>query len=723
MMRKPAASPSAPPRRSVSIFAQGDVCAIAGLRLAPGAKRSWFEQDVWVLSDIVDAHRMVGARELVWDFTQIHNPPWRVVTKEILLSLMAPQHEAVLESAHALRTLRSPRTCYRLLEQFIAWFNWLTSEEITSLGEVTQELCERYLEMRHWSVPVPGKPRRRLDPDTMAEVARTLKIIAPYGELLSIDSYTAGFTPWPGKTAAEVVGRSPSGGENRTQPVPDLLMQPLLETCLYLVNVVGPQLVDVLAAMRANKTEYTELPTATMAHVPAVLDLFERMRATGEPLPAVPETQETRRRIRSGDDPLRRFAWGRVANMIGCSRFGPSPIKALRQPAVELAEVVGIEKSWAREAALVARANDGELMPWTAPLAEDDLEMMANYVATAALVVTAALTGMRTSELLELEAGCRHPRPTISAGGVRFRLAGRLIKGQKLGGAPDEWVVIEQVDRAIALVETLRGYEAGTALFGTIALGDRIENLRKWLERTGNRARWGLPAIPPGPVNARMLRRTLALAIAKRPGGLLAAKVALKHISVATTEGYTASPGGSQRLFLAEVQEAEDEHHTRLTVEAFRDFQAGRMPAGPGARGLVDAFHHVDSQLKDAARTDPKVLKDDRHLETLLRKLANSLHAGPANFCWFRDPAKALCLRLAGTPGAKKPLIGMCDSARCPQATHQPSHRPVWVGQIAVLDATFESPRTPKGEKIRLMPERDRCLRVVAEIDAASTAA
>ncbi|CAO0837554.1 Integrase OS=Streptomyces microflavus OX=1919 GN=Smic_07850 PE=4 SV=1 [Streptomyces microflavus] len=40
-----------------------------------------------------------------------------------------------------------------------------------------------------------------------------------------------------------------------------------------------------------------------------------------------------------------------------------------------------------------------------------------------------------------------------------------------------------------------------------------------------------------------MLRRTLALSIAARPGGLLAAKIALKHISVATTEGYAAHPG------------------------------------------------------------------------------------------------------------------------------------------------------------------------------------
>ncbi|MGV9875968.1 hypothetical protein ACWDU0_23975 [Streptomyces cellulosae] len=152
-------------------------------------------------------------------------------------------------------------------------------------------------------------------------------------------------------------------------------------------------------------------------------------------------------------------------------------------------------------------------------------------------------------------------------------------------------MVIEQVDRAVALAERLMARPAGEALFGTIDLAGRLKNLRGWLERTGNRERWGLPVIRQGPLNAWMLRRTLSLAIAERSGGLLAAKVALKHISVATTEGYAARAGGSHRLFHAEIEEAEEAHHVQLTVEAFRDVQAGRMPAGPGARGLVDAFH------------------------------------------------------------------------------------------------------------------------------------
>ncbi|MFD9816438.1 hypothetical protein [Streptomyces sp. NPDC059080] len=50
--------------------------------------------------------------------------------------------------------------------------------------------------------------------------------------------------------------------------------------------------------------------------------------------------------------------------------------------------------------------------------------------------------------------------------------------------------------------------------------------------------RLGLEPIPDGPVNPRALRRTLAMAIAQRPHGLMAVKLHLKHVSVATAEGY-----------------------------------------------------------------------------------------------------------------------------------------------------------------------------------------
>lgn len=73
----------------------------------------------------------------------------------------------------------------------------------------------------------------------------------------------------------------------------------------------------------------------------------------------------------------------------------------------------------------------------------------------------------------------------------------------------------------------------------------------------------------------------------------------------------------------------------------------------------------------------------------------------------------------AGTPDAQRPLVGMCDSARCPQATHHPCHRPVWASQADSVQVFIGDPRIPKGEKARLCPELDRALLVIAGIDAA----
>jgi hypothetical protein len=213
--------------------------------------------------------------------------------------------------------------------------------------------------------------------------------------------------------------------------------------------------------------------------------------------------------------------------------------------------------------------------------------------------------------------------------------------------------------------------------------------------------------------------RTLAIELAYRPGGLLAAKVHLKHISVATTEGYAARPGGAQARLLAEIGEHEQQRNLDVLVAEFRNFQAGVRPAGPGARDLAKFFETVDGQLPAA---EPETIATDQQVRNLLARRARTLHLGPANYCWFIDPAKALCLRLAGTPNADKPLIGMCDSARCPQATHHPCHRPVWADTADAGKAFLARlGRGQKAERARLEAEVTRAQRITAEIDAAST--
>jgi hypothetical protein len=64
----------------------------------------------------------------------------------------------------------------------------------------------------------------------------------------------------------------------------------------------------------------------------------------------------------------------------------------------------------------------------------------------------------------------------------------------------------------------------------------------------------------------------------------------------------------------------------------------------------------------------------------------------------------------------------MCDSARCPQATHHPCHRPIWA-EHAATTKTFLGTlgKTRATERSRLEADYERAQRVIAEIDAATT--
>ncbi|MET8249397.1 hypothetical protein ABZV31_36540 [Streptomyces sp. NPDC005202] len=172
--------------------------------------------------------------------------------------------------------------------------------------------------------------------------------------------------------------------------------------------------------------------------------------------------------------------------------------------------------------------------------------------------------------------------------------------------------------------------------------------------------------------------------------------------------------------FHQEWKQAEANEKLSRTVEAFRQFQQGQLPAGPGpgAEALMAAFRTVEEEL-DGHQPGPAKVVTDRQVELLLKNKAATLHLSAANYCWFEDPAKALCLKLAGAKSAAAPLTGLCDSARCPQATHHLIHPPVWQNATANSTVLLASPRIPAGEKTRLRSEHERSQRVLEEIDNA----
>jgi hypothetical protein len=180
-------------------------------------------------------------------------------------------------------------------------------------------------------------------------------------------------------------------------------------------------------------------------------------------------------------------------------------------------------------------------------------------------------------------------------------------------------------------------------------------------------------------------------------------------------------PGGSQARFLADVGKEEQRRNLALVQAEYGNYKNGIMPSGPGARDLAAFFAATAGAPAGPGRQPPAVIPGDQQVRAMLARRAKTLHFGPANFCWFTDPAKALCLRQAGTPGADQPLLAMCDSARCPQATHHPCHREIWAEAVTQHEEFIAAlPRSQATEKARLQRELDRARHVLAGIDAAA---
>ncbi|HEY3690544.1 MAG TPA: hypothetical protein VGL46_09590 [Pseudonocardiaceae bacterium] len=701
-----------------SPFAGRLVEELLRLDIGPAGPHPRFDDDVWDLSGVLKKPVQVQSCLLLWDFTAIARPAWRTVLREFLVALRAPHHELVAHLPWARRTALSLLSCNYRLTDAVAWLNWLAGEGVHDLAEVTQEHCDRRLKERRDA---------GLAASTLCLEITVVKDLARYTGLFTADRYAAGFMPWKGKSAAAIAEytRSP---ENTTPAIPDTVLVPALRAGLYLVGTIGPHvaaLVEHLAERRTGASANFGIPQRE-----ELTALLARYRASRRSLPEIDDFH-VRGRLERGwaaHDPLLRVSFGELAHDLRVSQLRASEIRRCREPIEDAVADVGLAPLWARDAEPVERADGSGRVPWTAPLTAHQAHFLASTVFNAALFTTTAITGMRASELMELTSSSCLPPEQISEGLVRYRLASKLIKGQEWGGVRDEWVVIEPAYRAVELATRLaaqlnftsNNYDPQKSVFSRFNLSSRFSSFRRWVNGPAG-IRLGLDPIPDGPVNGAMLRRTLSKDMACRPHGLWAAKVHLKHLHVATTEGYSGRPGGAQAQLHGEMKREEQAHKRQLTAAAYRDYQQGKLPAGPGAADLIASFQHVDAELAKHEAGQPIVVATDRHIELLLKKRAGSLHIQPANYCWFTDPAKALCLKLAGTPTADKPLAGLCDAARCPQATFHAEHRDVWASSADTTSTFLGNPRVPASEKARLTAEHDRTRRVVAAIDAATS--
>lgn len=710
-----------------SVFTGADVCLQAGLTLPDDVRRPLFDDDLWDFTEVVGLAVNIPLANRRFDFAVIGDPRWRMVAKELIIAALAPRHPAVAELPRAYRTPLHLRSCIGRLGELTRLFRWLDRRHVTTLAEIDTHTCEAYLAFRRYILDEDGNVVGEQSPAVRRAAAQIIVDLVNHRDLFTADRVRADLRPWGGASASAVAEMRSGRDGNTTPAVPDEILQPMLAAALHLMQVLGPHAVALNQQVREHDRVHSvrngQRRQTTTSAVDDIVTVLADYTRTGTPLPRH-EDHEITKRLAAGwsaDDLLLPVATGILARQAGRRNIDSRWMPRLRGPLTNAVAAVGVEKVFARDAEQAPTA-DGATRPWSLPLHRSQAVAVVGIVRTAAIIVLSASSGMRSSELMELRVGCRRPIEEPIPGLMRYRIASKIVKGQPLGGTDDEWVVIEPVHRAVELIEQLHDDPRDDALLlSRFSFRVRYIWFRNWVNSSAGE-RLGLAPIPEGPVSLRMLRRTIALELAYRPGGVLAAKLQLKHIATATTEGYAARPGGAQAELLAEVNKHEADRNLQLILAEFHNYRNGILPSGPGARNLTEYFATVDADVNAESAAAPKVQRNDRDILNLLSKRAKVLHLGPANYCWFVDPSRALCLKLAGTPTATRPMIGMCDSARCPQATHHDVHRSVWA-EHAERTKIFlgQLGKTRTTERTRLQADHDRAVRVIADIDAATT--
>lgn len=659
--------PSSPPPIDSELFeATLNILDLLPARTTPGTKPEPFASDRWDLCSI-DTWPAYSPH-LVINWASISNAEWRLSAKEVALLLLQPQLAIDLRLPHA---RRKPFPPWSLPQQRFSywrrWLNYLTDTGHSSLKTIAQSTCDGFLST--------------ITPESRHIAITALRDFADYGSVLTYGGYTDGFRPWGAASAKSASGQTGLGdASNKTPPIPDSLFSPLLAACLYIVEEIGPTAHELMAQRDLLRASLSTWGGRRHNFDARLDDYLSLLRKESAPLP------------------LARQDFGRThqinLSMVALN-IGMKDPQALLRPdrwtkLTSAADELGL-------------AENGILIQGTGVSRSlKDIGALVRLVSTACYIVVAALSGMRHSELAAIERSAY--RQEIVHGGItRYRVESKLLKGEPPGGKREVWTVIEPVVQALKMAEKV---SARKHPLYPREFADRYRQMVAWTNTEGS-----LHGQDPIPTDwaliPRQFRRTLARELAWRPNGVIAGKIHLKHVSVASTEGYAGRRGESANAFLAEIEAERRLMHEKETRNVIAAIEAGEPIAGLGSKALVAAVR----ALPDATNEGAQVRDREDALIALINAKSDVLHLTPLVHCWFTDPERARCLR--GVADKSKPLVGSCQPDRCVQATIHAQQVPVWLSGIEALRATIKDRRVPSGEKLRANAKVDQMMRVV----------
>ena len=711
MRAKPAittARPSLP-----SAIHPDDANILVGRPLRPGTDRSTlprFGDDLW---DLGPAMFRTNARPSYFrlNFGTFEDPALRRLAKEYVLArLSAP--------LRSYRAPCSPSTAIGTLS-FVRHFGEFLRERTGSveLGRIDPRLLDAYL------------ADVRADPSRSSQQVR-LYIDVPI-DLHHFGPWVTGggipFLPWGGRTASNVSGRSRTSAENSTPRIPEPVIGALLHWSMRYVDVFAP---DILAARE--ELDRLQAHFAQILAEDARQDRHERYRyrlrawlearqAEGRGVPLWERRPNTTRGI---PDPAVGDAYNfrLMCFQIGCPRTGTlSKSTATVSMLQKIASVMGTEVG-GMDTPISLDPDTG--LPWRERFDTDSLQHEERMLQAACYIVCAYLTGMRDSELQDMEPGCVSFERSADNLIERYRVRSTVYKHREAAGVSADWITIAPVARAVDALEVLsrraRGDRDLRSLWVSLKPWDwTADYLASQAAPIIKMFRDGLdarvpnpPAIPhvdghPWHFTTRQFRRTIAWYIANRPFGVIAGKIQYKHASVAMFEGYAGAPHGD---FRRAVEQERVLGQLDDVVAYYEAYLQGDEPGGPVSSRLKQEFDHVRDTLGDL----PGRVLDQKRLRTMLAHLGKTLHVGFLNDCFF-DPVSALCLRPDDKPVA--PVISRCSPDRCPNSCLTTRHVAPWRASIDEGERLLQGNTLSAFQKVAITQDNDRKRRLIAHLE------
>lgn len=529
------------------------------------------------------------------------------------------------------------KTIWSDLVYLRAFLTWLVDRGITTFADATTSDLDDYL-------------THVLDtPDTAAAWKRKALVavqrLHAYRTFLPHHCQLPGSRPWGGATAAELASHSgPRLGENRTPRIHPDVMGPLLSAALLVTSTIAADLLPKarqltmlrqLAYEVAPDTRLQTLRDCTASRWATteqqLTQFLAAMEHHGHPLPGLRQGRTT------------------VLDLEGLATAGWMDYQVLRRRPPFLTRLARSGLPLHRDLLRTVHFTPVNGNPWRDQVVGTvELLKLLRQITTAAFLVIAYLSGVRTGEALNLHRGCI----TRDA-----RLGMIFMSGQQMKAGPDRrtrspdtvpWVVTDQVEQAVTVLEQLA---VGTMLFPT---GKRYSP--EWFTSTRSRTPgsinadirefidWFNTAVAPGIghpligtdehglISAPRLRRTLAWHIVRRPGGTVAGATQYGHVYTQITHGYAgqASSGFLDEItfeeFLARAERLHEDH--QLLAE-------GEHVSGPAAATYRD-------RVSGAGRFAGLTITSPAQANNALAHPDLQVHHGELLTCVYR-PATAAC--------------------------------------------------------------------------------